>query len=145
MQIDEAKRKLVIHGSVLQNDENWSIHFLGLLRPYRKRIDDSVFEDILSCLQVVYCQFQRSSKIDLEIVASVHCILHFGREWVLDEESGLRKSGRMSKDEVIRTANWLRLISSTYADMVWWNIPEKILFGEKLQERKNYYRLTTEV
>lgn len=141
MIIEEAKNKLIIHGSVLANSEDWSKHFLGLLKPYRKRIDNAVFEDIIACLKATYEQFERDSKIDLEIVAGVHCILHFGKEWVLDENSGLRKSGRLPELEILRIENWLRLISDIYADMVWWKIPKDYLFGEKLDEKKKYYKV----
>ena len=129
MNSEEAKNKLLVHSSPIANSEEWRECFLGQLKPYRGRLDDSIYNDIINCLKVVFDEVQSGEAIDLRIVAGVHGILHLGREWVSDPESGLRKSGRIPDDEVVRLERWLNNISSMYLTMVRYKSDKEYLFS----------------
>ncbi len=135
MDYEHARQKLMIHGSFVANSDEWAESFLGLLKPYRKRIGDEVFEDIIECLKVAYPYVNTSQTVDAQVVTGVQGILHYGRNWVLDPESGLRKSGRISDDEVDRIAGWLNVISDIYTHMLWMKSDEHYVFGEFLASK----------
>nr|WP_294839752.1 hypothetical protein [uncultured Methylotenera sp.] len=135
MNYEQAKIRLRIHGSLISNDESWLEGFLGLLKPYRKQIPDSLFKEIIECLRVSFSFVNNVKTIDAEIIAGVQGILHFGRLWVSDPESGLRKSGKMSDEEINRVECWLALISEIYTLMISTNCSEEYLFGIFLENR----------
>ncbi|TAG24713.1 MAG: hypothetical protein EAZ37_15420 [Burkholderiales bacterium] len=130
-----AKQKLMVHGSFITNHPDWSESFLGRLKPYRGAISNSVFEDILACLESVFSEVNCAPMIDIRIASGVQGILHYGRTWLLDENSGLRQSGRVSADEVDRLKRWLDVISNIYAYMLWIKVDQEYLFGSYLDEQ----------
>jgi len=125
---EKAKEKLMIHGSPVANSHDWHRCFIGQLKPYRGRLDDGVYLDIIECLKQVFEEIQQSNQIDTRIVAGVHGIVHLGRAWILDPDSGLRQSGRMPEEEVFRLAGWLENISKTFHHMVWYQSDKEYVF-----------------
>ena len=131
MDTEQAKDRLLVHGSARAISKEWSQCFLGQLKPYRGRLDDAIYDDIVNCLKVVFDEVQSGEAIDLRIVAGVHGILHLGRAWVANPESNLRRSGRMPEEEVVRLERWLNDISSIYQQMVRYE-SDKELFSQYL-------------
>jgi hypothetical protein len=130
-----AKQKLMVHGSFMSNHPDWSDSFLGRLKPYRGTISDSVFEEILECPAAVFPEVNGASSVESQVAAGVQGILHYGRAWVLDENSDLRQSGRISDEEVARLEKWLEIISNVYAYMLWIKVDREYLFGPHLEEQ----------
>lgn len=135
MSPDLAKQRLMVHGSFMANHPDWSESFLGRLKPYRGTIPDSVFEEILACLEAVFPEVNGASAVESQIAAGVQGILHYGRAWLLDENSGLRQSGRISSEEVARLEKWLEIISNVYVYMLWIKVDREYLFGSYLKEQ----------
>ena len=119
MTFEEAKIKLLTHGAVIRNHESWGKGFLGQLKPYRGAVPESVLDEIKECLSCIHDHIKQSSAIDYEIVAGIQGLLHYGRIWLLNEDSGLRRSGRISEDEVKRLEMWLNEISDIYTGILW--------------------------
>ncbi|VAW75344.1 hypothetical protein MNBD_GAMMA12-2792 [hydrothermal vent metagenome] len=122
-----AKNRLLIHGSAVANHEEWHNCFIGQLKPYRGRLDDSVYMDIVNCLLTVIEEINTGEPIDARIVTGVHGILYIGSLWLFDSESGLRKSYRIENGEVIRLQKWINNISSMYHNMLWYKPEEQYL------------------
>ncbi|MBV1908471.1 MAG: hypothetical protein KUG78_04065 [Kangiellaceae bacterium] len=127
MNTDYAKDRLLIHGSALANHEDWGTCFIGQLKPYRGRLSDSVYEDIINCLLTLFDEIQKNDLIDKRISAGVHGIIRLGTAWVSDPESGLRQSGRIPAEEVIRLEQWLNNISDAYHEMLWFKTDKAYL------------------
>ncbi len=128
MDTNEAKRKLMVHGAFTPISEDWSKGFLGSLKPYTGPIPDEVLLEIIECLRLLFSEINGQEKIDSRIVAGIHGVLHTGNMWVCNENSSLRRSGRIEKDEVTRVKDWLDEVSNIYHSMLWVKCSEKYLF-----------------
>lgn len=132
-----AKNRIFTHGAAVRlfaNSPDWENCFLGMLRPYHRPITSAVFEDILECLRVIYPPMRTSETIDRQVAAGVQGILHYGRRWVLDPNSELRKSGKMSAEQIASVERWLNVIDDVYTEMLWFTYDESHIFGKFLTE-----------
>ncbi len=135
MNSEQAKDRLFIHGSFIQNSKEWPNCFLGRLKPYRRTLSDDVYNDIIECLKTVFDEVTTQDSIDVRIVAGVHGILHFGRMWLSNPESGLRLSGRISDSEVERLECWLENISDLYHTMLMLKSEKEYLFSNYVLDK----------
>ncbi|MCF6300559.1 MAG: hypothetical protein L3J52_05520 [Proteobacteria bacterium] len=127
MDKEYAKNRLLVHGASLANHEEWPMCFVGQLKPYRGRLDDSVYMDIVNCLLTVFDEINTGELIDARIVTGIDGILYIGNLWLFDPESGLRQSGRIEYKEIIRLQKWVNNISSMYHQMLWYKPEENYL------------------
>lgn len=130
MDKEYAKNRLMIHGSIIANHEDWHTCFIGLLRPYRGRLNDSVYIDIVNCLVAVNEEINEGNSIDKRIALGTQGIIYHGSSSLFHPESGLRQSGRITNEEIVRLQNWIHNISSLYHRMLNYKCDNTFLLDE---------------
>ncbi len=116
MNFENVKEKLMFHSGRHPDidDPRWGNGFLGSLRPFKGKLDESIFHDIMSCLRSLSDYLRNSDLLDKEIVSSINGILHYGRAWALEEEGMLRRNNLISDVDVEKMSDWLNCISDTF-------------------------------
>lgn len=82
MDKEKAKELLSFHSgrnSDIQNPK-WKGGFLGSLRPFRGKLPEENFIEIMECLKVLKNEFSAPS-IEKEVIADLVAIIHLTRVW----------------------------------------------------------------
>lgn len=62
-------------------NEKWENGFLGSLRPFRGKLYECNFIEIMECLKVLADDFVKPA-IDQTLISDVCSIIHLGRRWI---------------------------------------------------------------
>ena len=102
MNIEKAKELLSYHSGYNENFESlkWTNGFLGQLRPYKGRLYENNFFELVEILKALQPEFQNSDKIDRDIVAMLFAIVTVPRLWAFDPQGMLRSNNLISKSDL---------------------------------------------
>lgn len=111
----QAKETLSFHSGRNSDIDNpkWENGFLGSLRPYRGKLNEASFHEIIMCLEVLGEDLIRDT-IDSNIVADIMGILHLGRVWGVYENGMLKRNNLISEKDAKTLGGWLDIISYTF-------------------------------
>ena len=84
--------------------------FLGSLRPYRGRLFDENFHDVMQALKTL-APTLRATAIDRDVVAALGGICHLARAWGIPPEGMLRRNGLIGEPDIEKLAHRVDMIS----------------------------------
>jgi hypothetical protein len=117
MNVEQAKEKLMFHSCSHPHieDERWINGFMGSLRPFKGRLNDDNFHDVMACLKSLSSYLRESNLLDKQIVSAVTNIIYFGRAWAVEEEGMLRSNQLISDADVEKMDVWLSCLSDAFS------------------------------
>ncbi|WP_458464470.1 hypothetical protein [Paenibacillus sp.] len=84
--------------------------FLGSLRPFRGRLIEENFHELMDILRILAPELARPS-LDREVMACLWGITHMARAWAVEPEGMLRSNNLISDEQVALMEQWLNLLS----------------------------------
>lgn len=89
------------------DNERWKNGFLGILRPYKGKLLDSNFIEIMECLKVLKNDFKKA-ELSRELIANINGIIYYADMWTNPE--GMLQ-GVLTQKEIILVKKWISIIS----------------------------------
>lgn len=116
----EAKTALQFHAFTHADfeDERATSGFLGSLRPYRGRLNEAGFHEVMQALRVLAPQLGADDRVDRLVLRDILAIVHYGRAWGLDPDGMLRSNGLISPDDVDTLDRWVHCMQYTITQIL---------------------------
>lgn len=96
------------------NNPRWEYGFLGMLRPYKGKLIQNNFIEIMECLKVLESEFN-AEVINKEIVANIYGIIYYVNMW--NAKGGMLENILTNKEKNI-LKEWIDIISYSFVSLI---------------------------
>jgi len=119
MDKNEARLLLSFHSGRNEDIENpkWTNGFLGILRPFKNKLSEENFHEIMKCLKILSEDFELK-KIEQETVSDLWTICHLGRAWALYEDGMLQSNNLLTQEQIQILDDWINMISYSVMNLL---------------------------
>jgi hypothetical protein len=120
MTFEEAKEKLIFHSCYHPDfdKERWVKGFLGSLRPFKGKLYDFNFHDVMICIKSIASHLRESNCLDRQLIGAITDIIYYGKSWAVDENAMLRRNYLIKEREVAKMKLWLSCITQAYCRLL---------------------------
>ena len=119
MDKNEARLLLSFHSGRNEDTANtkWTNGFLGVLRPFKNKLSEENFHEIMKCLKTLSEDFE-SKNIEQETISDLWAICHLGRAWALNENGILQSNNLLAQEQIQILDNWISMISYSVMNLL---------------------------
>lgn len=113
MNIEEAKELLSYHSGTNEDVHNpkWEYGFLGSLRPFRGKLYEENFIEVMECLNVLKDEFS-TPMIDKRMVSDIVGMVCFARVWA-SPEGMLGSNHLLTSEQTRKLLIWIDIIEES--------------------------------
>lgn len=147
MNKEKAVERLKMHAFVHDDLEHEKVEqgFLGMLRPYRGKLIEQNFHELMEILDVLSDELEKEN-LDRTIVSCFWSLCQYARAWAIEPNGMLRSNELITDEELQQMADWVELLSYAVATLLegggreeaFWGYKEYLSEQERIRKQKSY-------